>query len=146
MCLVQSKRSKHAALKVMRKLLKKYAFAPERLVTDDSRLYGAAARDLRLEHLHDRGRWKNNRAENSESTHPTTEAQDATFQERSLCAEIPLNACRRFQHVQCPTPSNFSPNASHASGRGDEDMARGRRGRLKKIRVAPSVHALRMAT
>jgi len=32
--LVQSKRNKHAALKLMRKLLKKYAFAPERLVTE----------------------------------------------------------------------------------------------------------------
>jgi putative transposase len=31
--LVQSKRNKHAALKLMRKLLKKYAFVPERLVT-----------------------------------------------------------------------------------------------------------------
>src|SRR5208337_2799779 len=31
--LVQSKRNKHAALKLMRKLLKRYAFAPERLVT-----------------------------------------------------------------------------------------------------------------
>src|SRR3984885_7456293 len=30
--LVQSKRNKHAALKLMRKLLKKYAFVPERLV------------------------------------------------------------------------------------------------------------------
>jgi transposase-like protein len=51
--LVQSKRNKHAALKLMRKLLK-YAFAPERLVTDDLRSYGAAARDLGLEHLHER--------------------------------------------------------------------------------------------
>jgi transposase-like protein len=33
--LVQSKRNKHAALKLTRKLLKKYAFAPKRLVTDD---------------------------------------------------------------------------------------------------------------
>ena len=41
--LVQSKRDKHAALKLMRKLLKKYAFAPERLVTDDLRSYGPAA-------------------------------------------------------------------------------------------------------
>ena len=37
--LVQSKRNKHAALKLMRKLLKKYAFAPKRLVTDDLRSY-----------------------------------------------------------------------------------------------------------
>src|SRR5271166_1376626 len=63
--LVQSKRNKHAALKLMRKLLKNYAFAPERLVTDDLRSYGAAARDLGIEHLRERGRWKNNRAENS---------------------------------------------------------------------------------
>jgi putative transposase len=63
--LVQSKRNKSAALKLMRKLLKKYAFVPERLVTDDLRSYGAAARDLGIESRHERGRWKNNRAENS---------------------------------------------------------------------------------
>ena len=61
--LVQSKRNKHAALKLMRKLLKKYAFVPERLVTDDLRSYSAAARDLGIERRHERGRWKNNRAE-----------------------------------------------------------------------------------
>jgi len=49
----------------MRKLLKKYAFAPERMVTDDLPSYGAATLDLGIDHLHDRGRWKNNRAENS---------------------------------------------------------------------------------
>jgi hypothetical protein len=58
--LVQSKRNKHAALKLMRKLLKKYAFAPERLVTDDLRSYAPAARDLGIEHLHERGRWSDN--------------------------------------------------------------------------------------
>jgi transposase-like protein len=63
--LVQSKRNKHAALKLMRKLLRKYAVAPERLVTDDLRSYRAATLDLGINHLHDRGRWKNNRAENS---------------------------------------------------------------------------------
>ena len=63
--LVQSKRNKHAALKLMRKLLKKYAFVPERLVSDDLRSYGAAAHDLGIESRHQRGRWKNNRAENS---------------------------------------------------------------------------------
>jgi transposase-like protein len=63
--LVQSKRNKHATLKLMRKLLKKYAFVPQRLVTDDLRSYGAAARELEIESRHERGRWKNNRAENS---------------------------------------------------------------------------------
>ena len=52
--LVQSKRNKSAALKLMRKLLKKYAFVPERLVTDDLRSYGAAARALGIESRHER--------------------------------------------------------------------------------------------
>src|SRR3974390_3554833 len=47
--LVQSKRNKHAALKLMHKLLKTYAFAPARLVTDDLRSYRAAASDLGLQ-------------------------------------------------------------------------------------------------
>jgi putative transposase len=63
--LVQSKRNKQAALKMMRKLLKKYSFAPDRMITDDLRSYGAAARQLGIENRHERGRWKNNRAENS---------------------------------------------------------------------------------
>ena len=54
--LVQSKRNKHAALKLIRKLLRKYAVAPERLATDYLRSYGAATLDLGIDHLHDRGR------------------------------------------------------------------------------------------
>ena len=63
--LVQSKRDQRAAMKLMRKLLKKYGFVPDRLITDDLRSYGAAARDLGIEKHHERGQWKNNRAENS---------------------------------------------------------------------------------
>ena len=44
--LVQSRRNKRAALKLMRKLLKKYGFVPDKLVTDDLRSYAAAASDL----------------------------------------------------------------------------------------------------
>jgi putative transposase len=63
--LVQSKRNEHAALKLMRKLLKKYAFVPERLITDDLGSYRAAVNVLGIEHCQQRGRWRNNRAENS---------------------------------------------------------------------------------
>jgi putative transposase len=63
--LVQSKRNKQAALKLMRKLLKKYAIVPERMITDDFRSYSAAVRELGIERYPERGRWKNNRAENS---------------------------------------------------------------------------------
>ena len=44
--LVQSKRDKRAAVKLMRRLLEKYAMVPDRLVTDDLRSYGAAVQDL----------------------------------------------------------------------------------------------------
>jgi putative transposase len=38
--LVQTRRNKRAALKLMRKLLKKYGFVPDKLVTDDLRSIG----------------------------------------------------------------------------------------------------------
>src|SRR5277367_5132292 len=63
--LVQAKRNKRAALKLMRKLLKNYGFVPQRLVTDDLRSYRAAVHDLGIARRHVRGRSKNNRAENS---------------------------------------------------------------------------------
>src|ERR1700730_14749920 len=54
--LVQSRRNKRAALKLMRKLLKKYGFVPDKLVTDDLRSYAAAANDLGIARRHERGR------------------------------------------------------------------------------------------
>ena len=36
-------------MKLMRKLLKKYGFVPDRLITADLRSYGAALRDLGIE-------------------------------------------------------------------------------------------------
>jgi len=114
----QSKRNKHAALKLMRKLLKKYASAPERLVTDDLRSYAPAARDLGIGHLHERGRWKNNRAENSHLPTRRRERKMQRFQERGLRAEIPLSPRRRVQHFQRPTPSHVSSITPRAPRRG----------------------------
>ena len=62
--LVQSRRDKKAALKLMRKLLKKQGFVPDAFVTDKLPSYGAALKDLGLSKHHDFGGRKNNRAEN----------------------------------------------------------------------------------
>jgi transposase-like protein len=113
--LIQSKRNKHAALKLMRKLLKKYAFVPEWLVTDDLRSYIAAARDLGIKDGHERGRWKNNRAENSHQPTRRRERKMQRFKSPQLRAEFPLEPCRRLQHLQPPTPSHFSPSAQRAT-------------------------------
>ncbi len=63
--LVQARRNKKAALKLMRKLLKKQGFAPSTVTTDKLRSYGAAFHDLDLTAHHETGQYKNNRAENS---------------------------------------------------------------------------------
>ena len=63
--LVQKRRNKRAALKLMRKLLRNQGVRPTRIVTDKLKSYGAAFRDLRLGHLHETGHRQNNRAESS---------------------------------------------------------------------------------
>jgi putative transposase len=63
--LVQRRRDKAAAVKLMRKLLKKHRYAPTVLVTDKLRSYGAAKVALGLSARHEQGRRANNRAENS---------------------------------------------------------------------------------
>jgi transposase-like protein len=63
--LVQAKRNKHAALRLMRKLLKKGGRAPLVLVTDKLGSYGAAFRAMGLTGRHHQARWKNNRIEGS---------------------------------------------------------------------------------
>ena len=63
--LVQRRRDKRAALKLMRKLLKNQGFVPDAFVTDKLPSYGAALGDLGLSKRHDFGGRKNNRAENS---------------------------------------------------------------------------------
>jgi putative transposase len=63
--LVQRRRDKRAALRLMRKLLRKLGFAPKSLTTDKLGSYGAAFRYLGLTCPHERGLRANNRAENS---------------------------------------------------------------------------------
>jgi putative transposase len=63
--LVQRRRDKAAAVKLMRKLLKKQDFAPDVLVTDKLRSYSAAKSEIGLSARHEQGLRQNNRAENS---------------------------------------------------------------------------------
>jgi putative transposase len=63
--LVQRRRDSRAALRLMRKLLKKQGFAPKLLVTDKLRSYSSAFRRLGLTCRHEQGLRMNNRAENS---------------------------------------------------------------------------------
>ena len=63
--LVQRPRDKCAAVKLMRKLLRKQGFAPKTVTTDKLRSYSAAFQHLGLSCHHEQGLRQNNRAENS---------------------------------------------------------------------------------
>jgi len=63
--LVQSKRNAKAALKLLRKLLKKQGWAPTRITTDKLKSYHVAIRTLGLTAEHIDNKRANNRAENS---------------------------------------------------------------------------------
>src|SRR5207344_2227923 len=56
--LVQPRRDRQAALKLMRKLLKKQGITPATIVTDRLRSYGSALRELGVAWRHDTGRWR----------------------------------------------------------------------------------------
>ena len=61
---VTKRRDRHAALKFLRKAMKRYG-NPEVIITDRLRSYKAAMRVIGNEDKQDVGRWLNNRAENS---------------------------------------------------------------------------------
>ena len=121
--LVQCRRDSRAALRLMRKLLKKQGFVPKLLVTDKLRSYGSAFRQLQLTCPHKQGLRKNNRAENSASACTATRTQDAAIQIGAICPALPQRACRRSQHLLPSTPSRLAINAPDLSSRSDERMA-----------------------
>ncbi len=63
--LVQKRRSKQAALRLVLKLLKNQSVRPTQIVTDKLKSYGIALRDLALGHLHETENRLNNRVESS---------------------------------------------------------------------------------
>ena len=85
--LVQRRRDSRAALRLMRKLLKKQGFAPKLLVTDKLRSYASAFRRLGLTCPHEQGLKMNNRAENS---HQVVRRRERKLQR--LNQPNPLNA------------------------------------------------------
>ncbi len=97
--LVQSKRNARAALKLMRKLLKKQGWAPTRVVTDKLRSYHVAFRTLglRAEHIDDRR--ANNRAENSHQPVRRRERKQQRFKSPG--------SAQRFLNVQSSVYNTF---------------------------------------
>jgi putative transposase len=98
--LVQAKRDTKAALRLMRKLLKKQGYAPDELVTDKLGSYGAARRELRLSCRHEQGLRKNNRAENSH--------QPVRRRERKMQRFKSAGSAQRFLSMHAPVHNTFN--------------------------------------
>ena len=125
--LVQRRRDTRAALRLMRKLLKKQGFAPKLLVTDKLRSYAAAFRRLRLTCPHEQGLRKNNRAENSHQAVPTTRAQTAAVQVGPIRPALPKPARCGSQHLQLSTTPYLPIHTAELPSRSGRTVARCRR-------------------
>ncbi len=112
--LVQARRDKRAALKLVRKLLKKHGFAPRTIVTDKWRAYGAAFRDLGLAAWHHRAKWKNNRIEGSHVR--------VRRRERAMQGFRSPGSAQRFLSIHAAVYNQFS-NRRHLIS-ADENRAR----------------------
>jgi transposase-like protein len=98
--LVQRRRDKRSALRLMRKLLKKRGFTPTMLVTDKLGSYGSAFRQLRLTCPHEQGLRKNNRVENSH--------QAVRRRERKMQRFKSAGSAQRFLSIHAAVHNTFN--------------------------------------
>jgi transposase-like protein len=98
--LVQRRRDKRAALRLMRKLLRKQGCAPKLLTTDKLGSYGSALRHLRLTCPHEQGLRANDRAENSH--------QVVRRRERKMQRFKSAGSAQRFLNMHAAVHNTFN--------------------------------------
>ncbi len=96
---VTKTRDKKAALKFLKKSLKRHGRAEE-LVTDRLRSYGAALDELGIRERQETGRWENNRAENSH--------QPFRRRERAMLRFRRMRTLQKFVAVHASVHNHFN--------------------------------------
>jgi putative transposase len=102
--LVQSRRDKAAAVRLLRKLIRKQGFAPETIITEKLGSYDAAIRQLHLSARHDQEQRRNNRAENSRQPTRRRERKMRTFKSPG--------SAQRFLTAQAAVHNALPPGAT----------------------------------
>ncbi len=100
---VSKHRDRKAALKFLRKLMKRHG-RPEELVTDKLRSYGAALREIGATGLQTTERWENNRAENPH--------QPFRRRERAMLRFRRMHSLQKFASVHGSVHNHFSADRS----------------------------------
>jgi putative transposase len=121
--LVQRRRDKAAAVKLMRKLLKKQGFAPDVLVTDKLRSYGAAKAELGLSARHEQGLRKNNRGpririNRHDDGNGKCNASNRRDQPSASCRFTPLSKTLSTSNAISPPAARSASSETKRSGRG----------------------------
>ncbi len=119
--LVQPRRDKAAAVKLMRRLLKKQGYAPEVLVTDKLRSYAAARTAIGMSARHEQG-LRQQPGRELASARTETRKEDAEVQVAGIGAALPRCSCRRLQQLQRSAPPHLPPGPAPVQGRGDDEL------------------------
>ena len=112
--LVTKSRDRKAALKFLKKLMKRHG-RPETIVTDRLRSYGAALKDLGRGDNREMGRWLNNRAENSHLPFRR--------RERAMLRFRRMRTLQKFASVHASVHNHF-PTERHLQNRNHYKQAR----------------------
>ena len=103
---VTKRRDKKAALKFLRKAMRKHG-RPEVLVTDRLRSYGAALKEIAAAERQETGRWANNRAENSHLPFRR--------RERAMLRFRRMRSLQKFASVHASVSNHFNQDRSLSS-------------------------------
>jgi len=100
---VTKTRDKKAALKFLKKTMRKYG-GPEVVVTDKLRSYGAALKEIGAGNRQETGRWLNNRAENSRLPFRRRERAMLRFRQ--------MRSLQKFAAVHASVSNHFNQERS----------------------------------
>ena len=136
---VTSKRNKAAALKLLKRIMKKYG-RPLKIVTDGLHAYSAAMREVGNADRQEVGARLNNRVENSHQPFSTTRAGDATVSKHEDAAEVQLSSRPGPQLFQSGAPSHHEASLQAETLGRAGGVAR-TRGVDRRLRAGMSRHA-----